>query len=76
MSPDLVLALTLADAADAISLGRLRASDLLVETKPDRTPVTEADRASEDDTALSPCGKVMGVSGERCHGWFLSGDWW
>jgi histidinol-phosphatase len=47
MSPDLVLALTLADAADAISLGRFRASDLHVETKPDRTPVTEADRAAE-----------------------------
>ena len=47
MSPDLVLALALADAADAISLGRFRASDLHVETKPDRTPVTEADRAAE-----------------------------
>ena len=48
MSPDLALALSLADAADAISLGRFRASDLLVETKPDRTPVTEADRAVEE----------------------------
>src|SRR6187455_2290205 len=47
MRPDLALALSLADAADAISLGRFRASDLLVETKPDRTPVTEADRAVE-----------------------------
>src|SRR3954452_11476047 len=46
-SPDLTLALSLADAADAISLGRFGASDLLVETKPDRTPVTEADRAVE-----------------------------
>src|SRR6476619_270406 len=48
MSPDLALAFSLADAADAISLGRFRASDLLVETKPDRTPVTEADRAVEE----------------------------
>jgi histidinol-phosphatase len=48
MSPDLALALSFADAADAISLGRFRASDLLVETKPDRTPVTEADRAVEE----------------------------
>ena len=48
MSPDLALALALADAADAISLGRFRASDLIVETKPDRTPVTEADRAVEE----------------------------
>ena len=48
MSPDLALALSFADAADAISLSRFRASDLLVETKPDRTPVTEADRAVEE----------------------------
>jgi histidinol-phosphatase len=47
MSPDLSLALALADEADTISLGRFRASDLLVETKPDLTPVTEADRAVE-----------------------------
>ena len=46
-SADLDLALRLADAADAISLERFRARDLLVETKPDRTPVTEADRAVE-----------------------------
>ena len=45
--PDLALALRLADVADALSLGRFRARDLLVETKPDRTPVTEADRAVE-----------------------------
>jgi len=48
MSPDLSLALALADAADAISLGRFRAHDLVVETKPDLTPVTEADRAVEE----------------------------
>src|ERR1044071_6447101 len=47
MGPDLSLAQTLADAADAISLARFRASDLVVETKPDLTPVTEADRAVE-----------------------------
>lgn len=47
-SPDLVLALELADAADAIALGRFRAHDLVVETKPDLTPVTEADRAIEE----------------------------
>jgi histidinol-phosphatase len=48
MSPDLSLALELADAADAIALGRFRAHDLVVETKPDLTPVTEADRAVEE----------------------------
>ncbi len=44
---DLKLALELADAADAITLERFRAADLSVETKPDMTPVTEADRAAE-----------------------------
>jgi histidinol-phosphatase len=47
VSADLDLALRLADAADAIALARFRARDLVVETKPDRTPVTEADRAVE-----------------------------
>lgn len=49
MSPDLALALDLADAADAIAVGRFRASDLVIETKPDQTPVTEADRAIETE---------------------------
>jgi histidinol-phosphatase len=48
-SADLELALRLADAADAIALQRFRARDLLVETKPDRTPVTEADRDVEKE---------------------------
>jgi histidinol-phosphatase len=44
---DLALALELADIADSITLERFRAGDLLVETKPDMTPVTEADTAVE-----------------------------
>ncbi len=48
MSPDLELALRLADTADAISLPRFR-SDLTVETKADLTPVTEADRLVESE---------------------------
>lgn len=44
---DLNLALELANAADAISLQRYRAHDLVVTTKPDNTPVTEADRGVE-----------------------------
>jgi histidinol-phosphatase len=48
MSDDLELARRLADAADAISLPRFR-SGLAVETKPDLTPVTEADRAVETE---------------------------
>jgi histidinol-phosphatase len=46
VSADLDLALRLADAADAISLPRYR-TELVIETKPDLTPVTEADRAVE-----------------------------
>jgi len=44
---DLEFALGLADAADELSLARFRSLDLEVETKPDRTPVTDADRAVE-----------------------------
>ncbi len=44
---DLALAQTMADAADQISLARFMALDLNVETKPDRSPVTDADRAVE-----------------------------
>jgi histidinol-phosphatase len=44
---DLALAHELADRADAITVERFRASDLAVETKPDLTPVSEADRAVE-----------------------------
>ncbi len=45
---DLALAHSLADAADVITLSRFRARDLRVATKPDRTPVTDADTATED----------------------------
>jgi histidinol-phosphatase len=44
---DLALAFRLADAADSVSLERFRALDLVVETKPDLTPVSDADRAVE-----------------------------
>lgn len=40
---ELALALELADAADAATMDRFRALDLVVETKPDFTPVSEAD---------------------------------
>ena len=45
---DMRLAHVLADQADAISLDRFRAQDLRVDTKPDLTPVTDADRAVEE----------------------------
>lgn len=44
---DLDLALTLADAADAITNERFGAHDLVVESKPDLTPVSDADRGVE-----------------------------
>jgi histidinol-phosphatase len=44
---DLVFALELADLADSLSLPRFRSSDLRIETKPDLTPVTDADRTVE-----------------------------
>lgn len=44
---DIDFALALADLADSISLPRFRAHDLVVETKPDLTPVTDADRTVE-----------------------------
>jgi len=44
---DLALARLLADAADRISLDLYRDAELLVVTKPDRTEVSEADRAVE-----------------------------
>lgn len=47
VSADLDFALALADDGDALSLPRFRAVDLRVETKPDLTPVTDADQAVE-----------------------------
>ena len=45
---DLALAMRLADAADSITLARYQSMDLVVTTKPDNTPVTDADKASEE----------------------------
>ncbi|BCJ66523.1 histidinol-phosphatase [Polymorphospora rubra] len=44
---DLALAHLLADTADSISMARFRALDLHVESKPDLTPVSDADTAVE-----------------------------
>lgn len=46
-SADLAFALELTDIADSVSLPRFRAADLRVDTKPDRTFVTDADTAVE-----------------------------
>ncbi|CAO5250018.1 histidinol-phosphatase [Frankia sp. AgKG'84/4] len=47
VADDLALALSLADAADRITLSRFQAVDLHVESKPDNTPVSDADTAVE-----------------------------
>ena len=41
---DLRLAHVLADAADSFTMSRFNALDLVVETKPDLTPVSDADK--------------------------------
>jgi histidinol-phosphatase len=47
-SDDLRLAHMMADSADDLTMRRFRAVDLRVDTKPDLTPVSDADRAVED----------------------------
>lgn len=45
---DLALALELADLADALTFDRFEATDLHVDSKPDLTPVSDADLACEE----------------------------
>jgi histidinol-phosphatase len=45
---DLRLAHVVCDQVDALTMSRFKALDLTVETKPDLSPVTDADRAAED----------------------------
>jgi len=80
MDEDLELALELADLADAVALPRFRARDLRVDTKPDLTPVTEADRGVEqairdrlaqvrpDDGVL---GEEFGMAGGGARRWII-----
>ncbi len=72
---DLRLARDLADMAHVLSLERYRALDLRVETKPDRTPVTDADHAVEQALRAAlresrPGDTVLGeeYGGERAPG--------
>ena len=77
---DLRLAHVLADAADDISLRLFRSLDLKVDTKPDLTPVTEADRAVEETvrSILSRArprdavvGEEYGTSGNSARRWVV-----
>jgi histidinol-phosphatase len=67
MATDLAFAHSLADTADAITTARFRALDLQVETKPDLTPVSEADRAAEEAIRahVASSGRGEGVLGEE-----------
>lgn len=67
LQDDLALAHALADLADAISLDRFQAQDLVVTTKPDNTPVTDADRAVETAIreALATHRQTDGLVGEE-----------
>ena len=64
---DLRFAHALADAADAITLARFRALDLRVETKPDLSPVSEADKAAEEAVRglIETSGRGESVFGEE-----------
>jgi histidinol-phosphatase len=77
---DLDLALELADLADTVSLGRFRAVDLDVQTKPDRTPVTEADlavervirnRLAEARPGDGILGEEFGTEGDSTRQWII-----
>ncbi|MED5812199.1 histidinol-phosphatase [Mycolicibacterium sp. 050232] len=48
VADDMALALELADQADTLTMDRFGALDLHIETKPDLTPVTDADRGAEE----------------------------
>ncbi|MGB9376313.1 MAG: histidinol-phosphatase [Mycobacteriales bacterium] len=64
---DLGVAHVLADAADSVTMARFRALDLHVQTKPDLTPVTDADRLAEETirSTLKRARPRDGVVGEE-----------
>jgi histidinol-phosphatase len=75
---DLAFALSLADDADAITVAHFRRTDLRVDTKPDLTPVSEADRLVESRLRERigeerPGEPVLGEEegGEDASGWIL-----
>ncbi len=47
LSEDLLLALNIIDHVDELTIDRFRSNDLVVETKPDLTPVSDADKKAE-----------------------------
>jgi histidinol-phosphatase len=77
---DLRLSHVLADAADSITMARFKAIDLRVESKPDLTPVTDADRAAEGAIRATLArarprdavtGEEFGTSGRGTRRWVI-----
>ncbi|WP_371737263.1 inositol monophosphatase [Glutamicibacter sp. ZJUTW] len=80
LQQDLDFALALADKVDAFTLARYGANDLVVESKPDMTPVSDADRGAEQlilaelaahrpgDSVL---GEEFGVHGDSARRWVI-----
>ncbi len=77
---DLVIAHQLADLADQITMENFLRADLMVETKPDLTPVTEVDRGverllREHLAAVSPedaiVGEEYGQAGTSLRSWII-----
>jgi histidinol-phosphatase len=77
---DLRLAHVLADTADSITTSRFRALDLVVETKPDLTPVSDADKQVEESVRSvlgrarpreAVTGEEMGSTGHGPRRWIL-----
>ena len=67
LADDLALALQMAEVADRMTMDRFGAMDLVIETKPDLTPVTEADRAVEQRlrAMIAEAHPADGVLGEE-----------
>ena len=77
---DLDFCQKLADLADEISMARFGALDLVIETKPDLTPVSDADKKVEEELRklileYSPSdsiiGEEFGVDGQSNREWIL-----
>jgi histidinol-phosphatase len=80
LAADLDFAIGLADRADVLAMASFRSVDLVVETKPDLTPVSDADRAVErairdqlaqhrpDDSVL---GEEFGQAGDSRRRWII-----
>ena len=81
---DLRLAHIMADSVDDRTMARFKALDLRIETKPDLTPVTDADKGAEEAIRgqLSRArprdavfGEEFGSTGSGSRRWVVKRDW-